>query len=107
MVKFDCKKKKQKNKTKQNKTNNPHSITLGKLKARKNEYSTIDALFLKRKPTKQGQMLYFREKSDASEVPLTDVLYKLPKPSSGGTKRTGDIFTFKTCVIEDGEYNVL
>ncbi|KAK3760523.1 hypothetical protein RRG08_022808 [Elysia crispata] len=56
----------------------------------------------------EGQeTLAAKEKVDASEVPLTDVLYKLPNPSSGGTKHTGNIFTFKTGVIEDGEYNVL
>ena len=96
LVKFDWKKKK----------NTQYYI--GQVESIDIENSTIDALFLKRKPSKHGQILfYFQEKVDASEVPLTDVLYKLPNPSSGGTKHTGNIFTFKTGVIEDGEYNVL
>ena len=86
----------------------PTQYYIGQVESVDIENSTIDALFSKQKSPKQGQLLfYFPEKVNASEITLTDVLYKLPKPSSGGTKRTGDIFTFKTCVIDDGEYNVL
>lgn len=65
--------------------------------------NTIDAMFLKRKPTKDKNLFLFSfpENLDAAEVPISDVIYKLPPPLSGGTKRTGDILSFQSSFLDN------
>ena len=49
---------------------------------------------------------YFPEKVDASEVPLTDVLYTHPVEAQDALG-TFSASCIKHCVVEDGEYNFL
>ena len=68
---------------------------LGKIESVDVDDDTVDCMFLKRKPTKDGQFLFvFPDVLDASEVSVGDILCKVNPPTTGGTARTGDIFTF-------------
>ena len=68
---------------------------LGKIESVDVDDDTVDCMFLKRKPTKDGQFLFvFPDVLDVSEVSVGDILCKVNPPTTGGTARTGDIFTF-------------
>ena len=74
---------------------------IGKIESVDIDSDTVDAMFLKRKPTKSGQFQFsYPENLDASEAPIADILFKLQAPISGGTARTGDIFTFKSQMLD-------
>ena len=65
-------------------------------------------MFLKRKPTKEGQFLVaFPEHLDASEVSVEDILCKLAPPTPGGIMRTGDIFTFQSSFINSFQFPIM
>lgn len=81
---------------------------IGKIESIDIDGNTADCMFLKRKPTKEGQFLFaFPEKLDASEVNIEDILYKLMPPTSGGTMRTGDIFTFHSSFVNNFPYPIM
>ncbi|MCP3927780.1 MAG: hypothetical protein GY705_01620 [Bacteroidetes bacterium] len=81
---------------------------VGKVESTSIDDNTVDCLFLKRKPTKEGQFLFsFPDKLDASEVPGEDIVCKLQAPVSGGTARTGDFFSFNSRFINSFIYPIL
>ena len=80
---------------------------VGKIESIDANAGTVDCMFLKRKPAKDGQFLFvFPDHLDASEVPVADILCKLLPPSCGGTVRTGDIFTFNSQFIHGFKYPI-
>ena len=81
---------------------------VGKVESTSIDDNTVDCLFLKRKPTKEGQFLFsFPDKLDASEVPAEDIVCRLAAPMSGGTARTGDFFSFNSPFINSFIYPIL
>ena len=81
---------------------------IGKVESVESADNTDDCMFLKRKPTKEGQFLCaFPEHLHASEVSVEDILCKLAPPTSGGTMRTGHIFTFQSSFIISFQFPIM
>jgi hypothetical protein len=79
---------------------------IGKIESLDPSDNTLEVQFMRRKRTKTDTLMFiFPDHEDASEVLLPDVMILLPKPSSGGTIKSGTIYTFnceklKSYVIE-------
>ncbi|BFZ23174.1 hypothetical protein BsWGS_26213 [Bradybaena similaris] len=79
---------------------------IGKIESLDPSDNTIEVQFMKRKPTKTDTLIFvFPDHEDAGEVHMSDVIILLPKPATGGTVRSGTIYTFsceklKSYVIE-------
>ena len=81
---------------------------IGKIESTDIDANNADVMFLKRKPTKGGQFLFsFPQTLDAAEISIEDIMCRLNPPTSGGTQRTGDFFTFTSQYLCDFQHPIM
>jgi hypothetical protein len=69
---------------------------IGKIEILDPSDNTPEVQFMRRKRIKTDTLMFvFPDHEDVSEVHLSDVMFLLPKPSSGGAVRSGAIYTFQ------------